>query len=225
MTERVVSSRLLVCPEGCRGPRPTSREFPINSLIKVDRLVALARKRARMWNMIKRPVDRVEMDVSADYSELPATLLIFKDSTFGPKDRGKLLSYLPHCTTFSGGGGVEGGGEWRGPSRRRGNPLTLSKLWLWVKNRRRWMVAAPQLICSSICLLTCERMSWLNRSVFVTRERLRSGQCFCTGRNSVVNVVTRFAALGATVGSHQNYRNERERRAGPKIRADVWQRP
>lgn len=54
----------------------------------------------------------------------------------------------------------------------------------------------PQLLCSSMCLLTCERMSWLNRSVFVTRERLRSGHCFCTGRNSVANVVTRFAALG-----------------------------
>lgn len=72
MTERIVSSRLPLCvPPGCRGPRPTSREFPINSLIKVDRLAAFARKRARMWNMIKRAGDRSETDVSS------STLFLF----------------------------------------------------------------------------------------------------------------------------------------------------
>lgn len=47
---------------------------------------------------------------------------------------------------------------------------------------REYRRQRPHVLCSFIYLLTCEKMSWLNRSVFVTREHLHLGYCFCTGR-------------------------------------------
>lgn len=188
----------------------------------MDRLAALARKRARMWNMIKRAGDRLEMDVSCS---TPTDSSVSWTKTFGqtfahprPSSRFRPASMIviidvsPRVNTENTEtnewqwmkGRVEKGGRPDDVLAWRKNPLTRSEFRLKM-DARGWRIVANDrhVLCSFIYLLTCERMSWLNRSVFVTREHLhlrllllhRQGIRWLNGGHAI------FTALG-DVGDH-----------------------